>query len=1443
MALSNKARNLILAASLAIPAAAPAEDIDLFQGGSDITGNKPNVLIIIDNSANWARNDQGWEDGKQGESELNALKLVLSTLTSDVRVGLMMFTEGSGSSIDGGYLRFAIRDMSSTNRTGIQTILDGIKPNFNSPTEKVGSAKTKYSNALYETYRYFGSSTRYSNADDKRDYTGNGSYSVSPYTAGNLTGNAFTSSGSDQYVGPLSASAPCAKNFIIFIGNGFPSTDGPNPTTLGDPTLSTFNATQIYSSSKDNYADEWARYLKDTGVVAPCSGGTCADGKIVTFTIDVYKDHQDTDQTDLLKSMAKVGGGEYFAATSEQEIVTALTKIFNQIQAVNSVFTSASLPVSVNTQGTYLNQIYMGVFRPDGGGKPRWMGNLKQYKFGRTIVSGQSEIFLADADGNAAVSTTTGFIKPDARSYWTYSTSPSAGFWAFNPQGSGGQYDSPDGDLVEKGGAAQKLRALGPTDRTVYTCTPACTANSTPSAFATTNASLVSALTGTSSSVTLTRAGPTVTGTTATDLVLNSPTDTVTISGANVAEYNGTWTVTKGTGNTFTFTIVETPDTPATTSSAMTVSSGSSVSQTVSAGNMTYSNGVVTVHLPAHGFANNQSVTIAGADVSAAMSSATEKCTGWTSTATCEYNGTFTITKLDANNFTYSPPSTNFGKNITYTTTVTPPETFTTPLGTATISCKKGSGATTYNVNITSMTRVTGTGTKTVTAILDSGASMSDCDSTLTVGNGSGDVQSFSISSSAAENGINGTHTPISAGTTCASGQARAVCFNVTVTSTSTPSSTTTIVPASPATGTITATGIPTRTVTSITRTDGNASNIATVTVTTDGDHNFGSQSSVTIAGATQTEYNGTKTTSSNSLAFPTTNTITYTLTTGPTASATGTAAKGSTVEPNALINWVRGVDNKEDENVNGSLTDVRASIHGDVLHSRPVVINYGDSSYGVVAFYGSNDGTLRAVKAGQASSDGTEKWAFVAPEHYSTLSRLYTNSPVIKFPNTSMSISPTPTKRNYFFDGNIGVFQTADLATTHLYVAMRRGGRFLYAFDVSNPDAPKFLWKKGDTDTGYSELGQTWSEPKVAILKKTAGTACSATNAASYTRALIFGAGYDATEEDKDNQGTSGVVRSPTMGRGVFVVNASDGSVIKLLQPSDTKKYSFPADVTMLDTDNDGCIDRLYAVDTGANLFRMDIGDVDSDNWKVYKLARLGDVGDNGGSDDRKFLYAPDVALSYIAGQQTAFVAVGSGDREDPRSTAVANRFYVVKDTVATDTTPSSVTALVESDLTKVTDFNPNTTDITASVIAGSDFKGWRLEYESGEKSVNAPLIVAGVVYFGTNLPKEASNQCTPNLGTARGYAVNLLSGTSAYGDRNADGSYTVSDLYTNFVGGGLPPSPVSGAVKLDDGSIKRFIIGGGCGSTGSAIEGCEVEANPSSNRNRVYWYFKKDQ
>lgn len=1636
MMLHKYAKNLLLCASVAAPAIAGAEDIDLFQGTSTSGTGKPNVLIIVDNSANWNSGSQHWPGGiKQGQSELRALATALqSGLASKSNVGLMMFVKGhGGSEQDGGYMRFGVRDMSvQANRDAFMAILTGgtdsatianptggIYANFNSENtgQQVATANTKYGEVMYEAWRYFSGLYPYAGpgSANLRDYPGNGSPRVSPYTAGSLSGNALASA-DGPYNSPFSNDAPCAKNFIIFIGNGFPSQGSANPATytetsdLVDNTNDPARWQQIYpEGTQTTYADEWARFLKQYGAKPKCSGGVCTDSKIITYTIDVYKDAQDMNETKLLKSMANVGGGNYCAAQSEAAILTCLAAAFSDMQAVNSVFTSASLPVAINTQGLFLNQIYMGVFRPDEKARPRWWGNLKEYKFGITTnAQGLDELFLSDADGNPAVNPTNGFIKPTARSYWTYSTAPADGFWKFKPNGQGGQYDSPDGDLVEKGAAAQKLRDITPASRKVYTCLPqeGCTSGATPTEFVSKNAdgtlttlttelATTSNLFGDFKNVTLTRQGTTVTGTlTSADalaLGLDAPTAAISISNSTVGDYNGGWTADHAlNAGTFTFHIDETPATPA-TGTTMTVSAGSTSSQTVDTNNMTYSNGKVTVNLTGHGFVDGQQVTVSGAAVSNGMAASTTAttvsddysgstlisssssqttsapatvsgptttvsgdttttvtqtqqtttttqtdlyrrtetikkdqftpCSGWTSTANCEYNGVFNITDVTANNFSYTPPSSNFGKttrtttykdwdttkttttSVTTTTTTTttttkiesPPSTFVTSYGTASITCKAGGVDPTYSVPITSVTRVSGTGTKQVTLILDSSTAMAACNLPLVLNSGSytagtsnanGTVTSFSISGSNSTNGLNGSPILTSAGTSCSAGQNRAICFNITVTkvdgtptttstsstgspvvtgptssaetlsATRTETADTTLVPSSPAvadaTGAITISGRPTKAITSITRTAGNSSNVATVTVTTSTPHGFSGQSNVTIAGADQTEYNGTKTTGAggNNLAFPTSNTITYTLTTGPTASATARVAKGDAVAADALIDWVRGMDNKEDENANQVSNEMRASVHGDVLHSRPVVVNYGGTT-GIVAFYGSNDGMLHAVKAGSASTDGVEKWAFVAPEHFPTLTRIYNNNRTIRFSGMTAddlaAKTPTPTKRDYFFDGNIGVFQSADLQTTKIFVAMRRGGRFLYALDVSNPDVPKFLWKKGcpnlanntgcDADfatdnNGAKTIGQTWSEPEVIPVKAAAGVSCIGSNTSSYNLRLIFGGGYDPQRDDDD-----GLSTNPAMGNGVWVLNAATGAKVWRFEPSGA--YRFASDLALLDTDGDGCIDRVYAVDTGANIYRFDIGDPDPVNWKTYKIAEL---RTNNPSNKIKFLYPPSVVSTYVDGNRIFHLLIGSGDRENPLDTTVQNYFFMVKDTIAEGTSPASVSATTFNQLTQVTQFDPNGTGAFTSAQVESDtFKGWYIKYpdsHQGEKTVNAAKTVASVVTFGTNQPKATSiGQCTPNLGTARNYRIDFLTGT-AIADRDSNGVINFEDTYTTLAGGGLPPTSVTGVVNID-GKLETFQIGCDRG----AIEGCKVQGEPDINRKRVYWYFKKDQ
>ena len=134
---------------------------------------------------------------------------------------------------------------------------------------------------------------------------------------------------------------------------------------------------------------------------------------------------------------------------------------------------------------------------------------------------------------------------------------------------------------------------------------------------------------------------------------------------------------------------------------------------------------------------------------------------------------------------------------------------------------------------------------------------------------------------------------------------------------------------------------------------------------------------------------------------------FTYPITVSPAAcsfSTTGVTVVTNSggVDKDSLIKWVRGQDNVGDEQSPGSGITIRPSVHGDVLHSRPVVVNYG-GSIGVVVFYGANDGVFRAINGNQPLSSGAlvggappggEIFGFIPTEFYGKLKRLYLNTP-----------------------------------------------------------------------------------------------------------------------------------------------------------------------------------------------------------------------------------------------------------------------------------------------------------------------------------------------------------------------------------------------------------------------------------------------------------------
>jgi type IV pilus assembly protein PilY1 len=501
------------------------------------------------------------------------------------------------------------------------------------------------------------------------------------------------------------------------------------------------------------------------------------------------------------------------------------------------------------------------------------------------------------------------------------------------------------------------------------------------------------------------------------------------------------------------------------------------------------------------------------------------------------------------------------------------------------------------------------------------------------------------------------------------------------------------------------------------------------------------------------------------------------------------------------MIPWVRGENNvtKGDgvEEINGYYLDgttakplvnsssilensgARHSIHGDVLHSRPVALNYG--SDGVVVYYGANDGIFRAVGGNKTGADaGQELWSFVAPEHYPLLRRLRAGADKVHLPETDSdggTLTPATdfAPKGYGMDGPIGVYALYSSATTlskaYIYPTMRRGGRSVYAFDVSSRSAPKFKWKiTGGVTPGFEALAQTWSMPKAVVTSTKTEQA----------PIVIMGGGYD----EKEDQNSSGGI-----GNAIYVLNGDTGELIKKL----TTAYSVPSDVTVIDVDGNGEPDRAYVADVRGTVYRIDFPTsgslLESGSWSATSAVKIADVG----ADNRKIFFAPDVIVT----KNFVAVLVGTGDREKPLLNQTKDKFVLVKDTLAA---PRG-TALTLGDLTRVARIDKDTMTFTDVVSNVNDAEGCYIDLaENGEKVVNAPFSIAGATYFGTNRPKPTdAKSCSADLGQAFTYQFPLFCG--------------VPKPPTVIVGGGLPPSPVGGIVTIDIDGVptqKPFLIGG---------------------------------
>lgn len=500
--------------------------------------------------------------------------------------------------------------------------------------------------------------------------------------------------------------------------------------------------------------------------------------------------------------------------------------------------------------------------------------------------------------------------------------------------------------------------------------------------------------------------------------------------------------------------------------------------------------------------------------------------------------------------------------------------------------------------------------------------------------------------------------------------------------------------------------------------------------------------------------------------------------------------------ERDDLVAWITGQD-VDDEN-NDTVTNENRWVFGDPLHSAAITVNYGlDGSTPVTKlFVGTNDGGFRMIN----TKNGAEEWMFI-PQHLLEIQQDLRNN--VSGATHIYGLDGSPVDWIYDADGDVSI-EKSDGDFVKVFVGERRGGGNYYALDVTPDSAvtdadatglipPELMWRLNSATTGFSRLGQTWSKPfRTRVLVEESG-------ATVVKHVLIFGGGYDT-----GNDATYGPLGADParMGNAIYIADTNTGDFIwsasgttgaSLVVPD--MKYSIPSDVRLLDVDGDGATDRLIVGDLGGQIWRVDLGVINSttNGPIVGKLAALSDntaASLNDETNHRRFMYPPQAVLvndsDYSDPDNAEYVAIAitSGDRANPLSENVHDRTYVLRD-FQIERMPDSSPADGLADAGYPTIIDGVLYNATSGVTDVADLEGlkgssgWYIDLKEnvaapndyiGEKGITEGRVLISsipseppVIAFNTYTPGSTadSSACTVTLGTNRTYFINLLNGT----------------------------------------------------------------------------------
>lgn len=477
------------------------------------------------------------------------------------------------------------------------------------------------------------------------------------------------------------------------------------------------------------------------------------------------------------------------------------------------------------------------------------------------------------------------------------------------------------------------------------------------------------------------------------------------------------------------------------------------------------------------------------------------------------------------------------------------------------------------------------------------------------------------------------------------------------------------------------------------------------------------------------------------------------------------------------VLSYIRGVRLKEQQNVGGTLRN-RTNILGDIIHSSPTYVKDTDTVY-----VGANDGMLHAFNA----TNGTELFAYIPS---SSMPKL--------FDLTQPSYS-----HKFFVDGDIAVSTTSQTpGRNYLVASLGRGGKGLFGLDVTSPTTfgtANVLWESfgaADADVGFM-LGR----PSIAKMN-------------DGSTAVIVGNGYNSTN-----------------GNAVlYIIDLATGALIRKLDTlvGSDNGLSAPG---LIDSDNDGDIDFIYAGDLKGNVWKFDVSSPNNTLWdsalKVGTVPLPLFVARDPSNNTQPITAPITVVLNTTIGDLNygkRYIVFGTGsfiDSTDPSNLQIQSWYGLIDEGLQI----AGRASLIQRSLLSQGTVNGFPVRTFSAAVANDMIgkKGWYIDLKLG--AAEGERMVTASKYYKLAEPTLIASSMIPIVDPCipggKGYvnAINPFTGARlslGFFDLNGDSNFSNDGL------GGVFPGSVDLGVGMPSEPIvigNRLVVGGSGGTPGSVL------------------------